>query len=294
MRISVTIRRSLRLGLTLVVVGVWWAGPAAAGQLDEVMTRGKQLYAAAAYEEALAIFARRDDAEGLRYRALSLLALDRLEDARQAAEALVIAEPGVVVSPKNDPPRYVTTVNEAKRNVLPQILRAMVSEGSEQFQAKQYEKALEQFEQIAALLSDPAINDAEALKDLHVLSAGFLELAKANVRPPTTVPASAPPPEVRAPMQVTPPVALRQTLPPWPSTLPGAAAATPGAVTIVIGADGRVKDAAMTTRMHPVYDRVLLDAARGWLYKPALRNGVPVETLKIVHVQVSSGAPDER
>jgi tetratricopeptide (TPR) repeat protein len=177
MRMSVTIRRSLCLALTLVLAGIWWAGPAAAGQHGDVMARGKQLYAAAAYEEALAIFARRDDAEGLRYRALSLLALDRLEEARQAAEALVSAEPGVVVAANNDPPRYVTTVNDAKRKVLPQILRVMVSEGNKQFQAKHHEEALQQFEQIAALLSEPAINDAEALKDLQVLSAGFLELA---------------------------------------------------------------------------------------------------------------------
>jgi len=285
---SVTARRAtLRFGLTVVLVGAWSAWPAAAGQNDDVVARGKQLYAAAAYEEALAIFARREDAEGLRYRTLSLLALDRLEDARRAAEALVIVEPGLTVSANDDSPRYIATVNDAKRAVLPQILRGMVSDGSKHFQAKRYESAIQQFERVTALLSDPALNDAD-LKDLQVISEGYLELAKANVKPAGTVAASPPPVQAQAAVQVTPPVALRQALPPWPSTLPSAAAA-PGAVTIVIGADGRVKDAAMTVRMHPIYDRAVVDAARNWLYKPALRNGVPVETIKIVHVKVSSG-----
>jgi TonB family protein len=49
-----------------------------------------------------------------------------------------------------------------------------------------------------------------------------------------------------------------------------------------IGADGHVVDASIATPTHPDYDKLLVDVARTWLYKPAMRNGQPIEVEKVV------------
>ena len=51
-----------------------------------------------------------------------------------------------------------------------------------------------------------------------------------------------------------------------------------------IDAEGRVTDAEMTAPVHPMYDRLLLQAAREWPYQPARTNGVAVPSEKVVQV----------
>jgi hypothetical protein len=48
-----------------------------------------------------------------------------------------------------------------------------------------------------------------------------------------------------------------------------------------------VKTATIERPSHPLYDVRLLQAAKGWLYRPAMRNGEPVESEKIVAVQLN-------
>ena len=55
---------------------------------------------------------------------------------------------------------------------------------------------------------------------------------------------------------------------------------------VVIGTDGKVKSATIEESIEPRYDQRLLAAARSWLYEPATRGGEPVESEKIVEIQV--------
>ena len=57
---------------------------------------------------------------------------------------------------------------------------------------------------------------------------------------------------------------------------------------IVIGADGRVSNASIQAATHPLYDTLVLQQARTWLYTPATRNGQPVEVEKVLTVHLKA------
>ena len=44
----------------------------------------------------------------------------------------------------------------------------------------------------------------------------------------------------------------------------------------------------MGTPTHPDYDKLLLAAARSWVYRPATRNGQPIEVEKVVEFYLRS------
>jgi len=81
------------------------------------------------------------------------------------------------------------------------------------------------------------------------------------------------------------PVVVRQTIPPIPSGITGIGSPT-ASVRVEIGTDGRVLNASMQQSSHPLYDRLVLQAAREWLYTPAMLNGRPVPSEKVVTIQL--------
>jgi len=107
---------------------------------------------------------------------------------------------------------------------------------------------------------------------------------------PSEVPSSADRAEAATPnppasADVIQPVALRQTIPPVPSGISGLGGPT-ASVRVLIGVDGRVVSATMQQTSHPLYDRLVLQAAREWLYTPARLNGRPVPSEKVVTIQL--------
>ena len=84
---------------------------------------------------------------------------------------------------------------------------------------------------------------------------------------------------------MTPPVTLRQDVPPWPHDLPFPQLAV-AVIEVVIGQDGKVQQARLQKALHPRYDQLLLAAARNWTYQPALRNGQPTAFVKAVRVEL--------
>ena len=48
--------------------------------------------------------------------------------------------------------------------------------------------------------------------------------------------------------------------------------------------DGRVTGAEISPSIHPVYDRLLLLAALTWQYQPALKDGPPIASEKVIEV----------
>jgi hypothetical protein len=55
---------------------------------------------------------------------------------------------------------------------------------------------------------------------------------------------------------------------------------------VTIGADGKVTNAVMEVPIDPRYDARVLAAARGWIYKPATLGGDPIQSDKIVHINI--------
>jgi TonB family protein len=112
-----------------------------------------------------------------------------------------------------------------------------------------------------------------------------------DAAPPPALIAPAPaPPSASAPFHpvprvydtgdpdVTPPVVLDQTLPPWNPPGPYVARRTyTGRLRVVVGEDGRVASADILQPSFGAYDELLLHAVRQWRYTPALKRGYPVQ-----------------
>jgi TonB family protein len=279
---------------------------AATASAQEPLTKAKALYDAAAYEEALTLLTSVNMPEAQQYRALCMLALGRAEDATGAVELLVSSSPTFEPSTEDVPPRFVTLVSEAKRKLLPGIARKAFNEGREQFKTGDREAALKQFDLVLTLTSSAGFNDSPDAEDLRTLASGFIELAnatasqqaRAEAKAPAPAPTDTPAPAVPAPGTPAPaetaiapaadviqPVVIRQTIPPVPSGISGLGSPT-ASVRVEIGADGKVVNATMQQASHPLYDRQVLQAAREWLYSPALLNGRPVPSEKVVTIQL--------
>jgi protein TonB len=134
------------------------------------------------------------------------------------------------------------------------------------------------------------------LPDLRVLASGFLDLSVAGATPPPEAPKAEPAPVAAAP--VTPPVAkiwtaessgviaptaIKQDVPRVPSAI-ASHTRDRGLLEIVIDEQGRVVGITLRTSVHPVYDPLLMAAARQWRYEPATVDGVPVKFRKLVQI----------
>ena len=284
---------------------------AATAFAQEPLTKAKALYDAANYEEALMVLEPVQAPEAQQYKALCMLALGRAQDASGAVEQLITSIPTFEPSADDVPPRFVSLVLETKKKLLPVIARKTFNEAREEFKSGDQEEALKKFDLVVTLASSSGFKETSDAEDLRTLASGFVELARARTvraEPPAAADApaaasssaagsadapqaatnaspTAPPPEPLQAPEVTQPVAIRQTIPPVPSGVSGIGSPT-ASVRVQIGVDGRVVDASMQQSSHPLYDRLVLQAAHDWLYTPAMLNGRPVPSEKVVTIQL--------
>src|SRR5262249_25992085 len=109
--------------------------PARAADQDS-LNAARDLYASAAYEEALAVLNRLTDAnrtqEDVRaieqYRAFCLLALGRTADAEHAIEAVIAGEPNFHPAESDVSPRVRAAFSEVRRRMLPGIIQQKYQE----------------------------------------------------------------------------------------------------------------------------------------------------------------------
>lgn len=274
--------------LVAIAAGFALASPAAA---QETLQQVKDLYASAAYEDALGMLSRLQNAEQRleieRYRVFCFIALDRTSEAEKAIAAILSEDP--LYTPDEAAPRVVELFKRVKRQATPQLARALYADGKAALDRKEKDQAIRKFEQMLQLTDDAAVRNETLVSELRLLAAGFLDLARARVPAETANPSpaadnpgttAAPPTTV-----VTPPVPVRQDLPRWiPYDNATRQAEYKGAVKVIISAEGKVESAEIVTPTDRQYDRQLLNAARGWLYEPAKRNGVAIPSEKIVSV----------
>jgi hypothetical protein len=299
---------SLAIGVLIVL-----AAPAAA-RADDSVTRARELYAAAAYEDALAMLDRlRTPADVpdlgrtiAQYRAFCLFALGRTAEAEHAIETVVQTEPSYQPTDADASPRVRAAFGHVRGRVLPVIIQEKYGLAKAAFDRKEFAAAAEGFKVVAAMLDDPDVRDASKLSplaDLRSLAAGFRELSTTAAAPPPplppppaapTPPASEPAP-TKAPLapriysaddpNVVPPAVVRQTIPPF-RLKPTAV----GHFTLAVGIDefGVVEAVTMVVRLDPEFDRIVQDAAWKWQYKPATLNGVPVKYRKIIQINLAA------
>jgi len=263
--------------IIFVLASILLVGSAQAA--DMRLERAKAYYRDAAYDLALSELDAVDmttpsGVEALEYRILCLLALERTTEAERTAEALVVTAPHHSV-PRDFPPRYIALVEDTRTRLLPGILSRTLAEAREQYRQSHRESARVAFQAVLALSSDPLLSGTPEVADIRVVAAGFLDLLRDQTIDLATTAA------------FVPPVAIQQELPAWKSpdrklTDHGGAS---GTLLIVIGADGHVKSATVERKIHPSYDPVLLAAARAWLYEPAMLDGAPVESEKVIDIR---------
>jgi TonB family protein len=265
---------------------------------SEELTRAKDLYRSAAYDEALTILNGLPPAteaaeamEAREYRVFCLVALDRRDDARKVISELITADPLYTMSENDASPRVRTMFTEVRRTLLPVVAQRSYAEAKALFDAKD-PKAAAAFDRVLAILRDPDLAGNTTLADLATIASGFRDLSKALATvPPPTPPAATPPAPATAPpirvasSAIVPAVTLSQVLP------------TPqirderewtGEVEVTIDENGRVVSARMSKPIHPVYDQQLLRAAMSWTYRPAQRDGVPTTFVKLIPIHVDT------
>ena len=283
-----------------------------AAAADDAVSTARDLYAAAAYEDALVVLNRlrgsqqpSGDARTIeQYRAFCLLALGRRDDAEQAIAAVITKEPSYQPSDPEVSPRVRSVFSEVRRRMLPTIVQEKYAAGKEAFDRKDFAAAAYDFKQVLDLLADPDLGLAATqspLSDLRTLAAGFRDLSTTAASPAPPPPPPAPTaPIVAAPEApagpgrghiygvddagVVPPVVVRQSLPLFELRTP--APPGQGVLEIVIGETGAVEAAIMRSSVFPRYDSVVLETARTWQYKPATLHGIPVMYRKLIAIAV--------
>ena len=284
---------------------------AAAAANQDALSHAKDLYAAAAYDEALAMLDRlqlnppvTDATEVGQYRAFCLLALGRSDEGRRAIEVLVESNPLFLPSEQQTSPRLLAVFRDVRRQLLPRIVRQSYADAKSAFDQKDLQKAATGFDRVLLILNDPDSIDFEGSVDIRMLATGFRDLSKvvpaaATVSPnaPTATAAAPPkPPDVPEPPRtygpedttVTGPVAVSQTVPPWRySKLAEAHREYTGVLALVIDEKGNVQSVALLEGVQPEYNAVLVKAARLWKFRPALKDGVPVQYRKVVRIHLT-------
>lgn len=287
--------RSVHLVSVSLVLATWVvASPRAVAQ--DTLQTVKDLYASAAYEDALAavgqLGALAPSVETAQYRVFCLVALGRMVDADRAVEALLTAEPEYHPDPAQASPRIVTLFSQVRHRIGPSLVKQAYQRGRAAMDHQDRDDAIAQFEAMLRLADDADVHGDAMVSELKDLGAGFLTLSRALPAQPkpdaTGSPATATPGAVHAAI-ITPPGIIQQKLPPWVANpINRRATEFRGAVRVHISAEGKVTSAEIVRSIHPAYDAVLLRAAQGWLYEPGKKDGVPIDMEKTVDVIVSS------
>ena len=292
------------------------AAPAGAQTIDQA----RALYAAAEYPEALAALRdlEKDAAPArmrdiLEYRALCLLALGRGAESEQAVERLVTTDPTYAPDEVERPPQLRAIVRTVRERQLPVLARQRYAAAKALLDAGDSGAAAEAFEGVLGILGFPETVTglgAEDAADLRTLAASFRDLASSRTlreRPADTAAAAAPgtasaprtaagspaassPPAARlydaTDGDVVAPVPIEQQLPPFRVSSP--LKPQLGLLVLIIDENGRVESAALNVRIHPAYDRQLLERARAWRYEPATLNGRAVRFRRLMEVRVAT------
>lgn len=296
-----------KIGAAFLALAIGFAA-AAAGQ--DSLSSARELYAHAAYEDALVLLDRlravdRPASEARvveQYRAFCLLALGRASDAERAIEAVVEADPSFRPSSSEVSPRLLTAFTDVRKRMLPTIVQAKYASAKAAFDRKEWKEAEHGFQQVIQVLNDPDLQAAAAqppLSDMRTLAGGFRDLAKTSAAPPPPPPPVElpPPPPPAAPAVPLPPriyaageggvvapVPIHQVLPPFPTS--NAFAPSEGVVEVVINEQGAVESAVMRSSLGSMYDRQVITATKTWQFKPAMVDGKPVKFRKAIQITV--------
>jgi TonB family protein len=261
------------------------------------------------------------------YRAMCLLALNRKAEAEQAIEAVADLDPFYQPAEDDAAPWIRAAFRETRRKVLPAALQRLYGHAKDAYNAKDMTEAVVAFGRVLKMLEDPDLAmDRAALGDMKMVAQGFIDLALAATTKatPAQPPPSAPPPSstpgagesgadpataAKAPeggaapdaprvydlssTGVTPPLPMRRDMPQG-SNLLRAPAGTTVIVEIIVRETGTIESAVVRQSAGQFYDERVLQAARNWRYRPAVKAGQPVRYRLLVKVVFGGEPPESR
>ena len=213
---------------------------------QDTLTAAKDLYASAAYEDALSTLARLAEGGGAapdiarqvdEYRAFCLYALGRTGEAESVAETMIRREPMMKLDSVDVSPRLEVMFAGVRKRLLPTLIRERFKMARTALEQKNLSEAEPQLLEAKLMIADAeklAIKD-DGLADLGVLVDGFLQLVRstANQRQAAAPPASVPPVVTAAqPAANVPPVTAAPTAMPQRTEPAPAAAAAPRVYTM--------------------------------------------------------------
>ena len=294
-----------------------WLAPALGATGQETLARAKDLYATAAYDEALAVLSRLhenasppESSEIAGYQVFCLLALGRTDEAQKAITALVRADPLYRPSESTASPRTRAAFDAVRRGLLPTIVQEIYDKAKAAFDRKEAQVALTEFDRVLALLDDPGLTDFQNLSDLRRIATGFRDLSSAAVasaassavkadapEPRTTAPPPAPvAPATEAPIYgvddagVVPPATISRSMPVWqPRNEFEKRRQFRGVLEVVVDEMGNVTSVVLGKSVHPIFDSQLVERARSWKFRPAMKDGVPVRYKTMIEVRLGPG-----
>src|SRR5205814_9964563 len=138
-------------------IGAWVAAivltAASVQAQDGELAAARDLYASAAYDDALAVLNRLRSSDHApsqsraieQYRAFCLLALGRAADAEQAIEAVVTAEPSYHPSDSDVSPRIRNAFADVRRRMLPVIVQQKYAQAKAAYERKEWAAAASGF-----------------------------------------------------------------------------------------------------------------------------------------------------
>jgi TonB family protein len=85
--------------------------------------------------------------------------------------------------------------------------------------------------------------------------------------------------------EVVPPTIINQALPPFQGNF---IVPRTGVLEVLISETGEIESAVMTQSVTAAYNRLAVNAARAWRFKPATLNGIPVKYRKTVQIAVKT------
>jgi TonB family protein len=282
--------RSIVRGASAFVLAASAVVPRVAAQ--DPLQSVKDLYTSAAYEDALAAVAKLDgtspNVEAEEYRVFCLVALGRDDEADHVVEALLTATPEYRPDAAQASPRIQALFSQVRRRIGPAMVKRKYQDAKAAMERKDRDEAVSQFEAMLRIADDADIRTDATVAELKELGTGFLELSRAMPAKPKPVAetATAAPAPARANV-IVPPAIIQQRLPAWVPDPSSRATEFHGAVRVQISQEGKVVSAEIVKSVHPAYDQMLLRAARGWLYEPAKKDGVPIAMEKTIEVNVA-------
>jgi len=168
---------------------------------QDSLAAARDLYASAAYEDALNVLDRLktsprslEDARTIaEYRAFCLLALGRTTEGEHAIETLVAEQPMFEPSAADMSPRLRTTFAEVRRRMLPVVIQQRYADAKAAYDRKEFSAAAQGFQQVLTMLSEPSVAPLVGqppLSDIRTLAIGFHDLSASAAAPPPPLPAA--------------------------------------------------------------------------------------------------------